>query len=66
MSVENEQADAGRDGCLRRERAQKNIHFPYSRDHKQDWQPFPFDPYSYVMTIHTTSILCTSATCDLS
>ena len=55
MSVENEQADAGRDGTagpvsrdqiLRRERGQGNIYFPCSADPAQDWQPHPVDPYS--------------------
>ena len=43
-----------RDQILRRERGQRNIYFPYSADHKQDWQPYSVDPYScyiYVMTI---------------
>ena len=31
---------------LRRERGQENIHFPRSADHKQNWQPYPVDPYS--------------------
>ena len=30
-----------RDQILRR-----NIHFPCSADHEQDWQPSPVDPYS--------------------
>ena len=30
-----------RDQILRREREQGNIHFPYSADHEQDWQPYP-------------------------
>ena len=49
-----------RDQILRREREQGNIHFPCSADHEQDWQPYPFDPYSdvlYVMTIHFTYML---------
>ena len=60
LSVENEQADAGRDGptCLasqirRRERRQGNVHFPCSADHKQDWQPYPVDPYSAISDDHT-------------
>ena len=33
-------------------RGQGNIHFPCSADHdKQDWQPYPVDPYS-------TAIIC--------
>ena len=30
---------ASRDQILRRERGQRNIHFPCSADHKQDWLP---------------------------
>ena len=56
----DEQADAGRD-CrtrlarlnLRRERGQRNIHFPCSADNVQDWQPYPIDPYSCYMCDHT-------------
>ena len=51
-----EQADAGgavepvsRDQILRRERGQGNINFPCSADHKQDWQPYPVDSYSWYM-----------------
>ena len=33
-----------RDQILRRERRQRNIHFPCSADHEQDWQPYPVDP----------------------
>ena len=35
-----------RDQILRHERWQGNIHFSCSADHKQDWQPYPVDPYS--------------------
>ena len=35
-----------RDQILRRIRGQDNIHFSYSADHEQDWQPYPVDPYS--------------------
>ena len=52
----DEQADAdgtaepvSRDQILRRERGQKNIHFPCSADHEQDWQPYPVGPYSCYM-----------------
>ena len=34
-----------RDQILRRERGRGNIHFPFSADHEQDWQPNPVDPY---------------------
>ena len=53
-----------RDQILRHERGQGNIHFPCSADHEQDWQPYPVDPYSillslYVMvTIHKADIQC--------
>ena len=54
----DEQADAGRDcvprdQILRRERGQRNIHFPCSADHEQDWQPYPVDPYSCYVYDHT-------------
>ena len=42
-----------RDQILRRERGQGNIHFPFSADHVQDWQPYPVDPYSCYMCDHT-------------
>ena len=56
----DEKADAGgtaepvsRDQILRRERGQGSIHFPYSADHEQHWQPFPVDPFSAIgVTIH--------------
>ena len=35
-----------RDQILRHARGQGNVHFPYSADHEQDWQPYPVDPYS--------------------
>ena len=38
---------------FRRERGQGNIYFPCSADHKQDWQPYPVDPYSCYMYDHT-------------
>ena len=42
-----------RDQILRHERGQGNIHFSYSADHVQDWQPYPVDPYSCYMCDHT-------------
>ena len=44
-----------RDQILRRERGQGNINFPCSADHEQNWQPYPFDPYSElnVIMMHT-------------
>ena len=42
-----------RDQSLRRERGQKNIHFPCSADHAQDWQPYLVDPYSsYICVVN--------------
>ena len=50
LGVENERADAGRDG--RTILARPNLHsrmgtgkfrFPCSADHKQDWQAYPAD-----------------------
>ena len=57
----DEQADAGRDSAepvsrdqiLKRERGQGNTNFPCSADHDQDWQPYPVDPYSCYMRVHT-------------
>ena len=46
-----------RDQLLRREqRGQRNIHFPCSADHEQDWQPYPVDPYSCCVCDHTNII----------
>ena len=42
-----------RDQNFRRERGQGNIHFPYSADHEQDWQPSPVDPYSAICDDYT-------------
>ena len=42
-----------RDQILRHERGQGNIIFSCSADHKQDWQPYPVDPYSCYMCDHT-------------
>ena len=41
---------ASRDQILRRERGQENIHFPCSADHVEDWQPYPVDPYSTIIS----------------
>ena len=51
-----------RDQILRHVRGQGNIHFPFSADHEQDWQPHPVDPYSAVVRddhtyIHTLEYL---------
>ena len=42
-----------RDHILRRERGQRNLHFPCSADHEQHWQPYPVDPYSAICDDHT-------------
>ena len=39
-----------RDQILRHARGQGNIHVPCSADHKQDWHPYPVDPYSAIDT----------------
>ena len=57
-----------RDQILRCERGQGNIHFPYSADHEQDWQPYlvgaKCDDIHHVpeyvvdlLSIHTFSVL---------
>ena len=60
--MENEQADAERDGTaepnsqdqiLRRERRQGKWNFPCSADHEQDWQPYPVDAQSAESDDHT-------------
>ena len=48
-----------REQILRRERGQEYIHFPYSADHEQDWQPYPV--YLYSCYIVTTGWTLTSA-----
>ena len=42
-----------RDQILRHARGQGNIIFSCSADHKQDWQPYPVDPYSAICDDHT-------------
>ena len=61
LSVEDEQADTGRDGraCLAKPNSQGRTgtgkcYFPCSADQKQDWQPYPVDPYSAISDDHTT------------
>ena len=46
-----------RDQILRHVRGQRNTHFPCPADHKQDWQPYPVDPYSCYMCDHPVSIM---------
>ena len=45
-----------RDQTLKHARGQRNIHFPRSADHEQDWQPYPVDPYSAICDDHNTYI----------
>ena len=49
-----------RDQIIRRERRQRNIHFPCSADHEQDWQPYPVDPslgnVMYVWSSHIARV----------
>ena len=61
LSVENEQAGAGRDGRTRFarpnspaycKRGQGYVDFPCSADHEQDWQPYPVDLYSTICDEH--------------
>ena len=42
-----------RDQILKRERGQEKKYFPPSADPKQDWQPYPVDPYSAESVDHT-------------
>ena len=37
---------------LRRVRGQGNIHFPFSADQEQDWQPYLVDPYLAICDDH--------------
>ena len=62
LSVENEQAGAGRDGRTRLARPNYQartgtekyyFHFPCSADHEQDWHHYPVDPYSAICDDHT-------------
>ena len=39
-----------RDEILRHVLGQKNINFPCSAGHEQDWQSYPVDPYSAIDT----------------
>ena len=43
------------------------MHFPFSADHEQDWQPYPVDPYSAICDdhtyIHTLKLLLLSCVC---
>ena len=41
------------DQILRHERGQKNIHFPCSANHEQDWQPCPVDSSLAICDDHT-------------
>ena len=42
-----------RDQILSHLQGQRDIHFPCSADHEQDWQPYPVDPYSAICDDHT-------------
>ena len=42
-----------RNQIIRRERGQRNIDFPCSADHEQDWQPYLADLYSARCDDHT-------------
>ena len=42
-----------REQILRHERERGNIHFPWSADYEQDWQPYPVGPYYCCMFGHT-------------
>ena len=55
LSMENKQADAGRDGRTRlaRPNSQARTGIPVSADHEQDRQPYPVDLYSAVCDDHT-------------
>ena len=46
-----------RDQILRHVRGKGNIHFPFSADHEQDWQPFPVDPYFAMCDDHTYTLI---------
>ena len=64
----DEQADAGRDCQTRlarpisqaRTRTRKYLFSLCSADHEQDWQPYPVDPYTCYMCVHTYIILLRS------
>ena len=42
-----------RDQILRHARGQGNVHFSFSADHEQDWQPYGVNPYSAICDDHT-------------
>ena len=44
----------------------RNINFPCSSDHEEDWQPYPVDPYSAICDDHTYVHTVTEATKSLS
>ena len=52
LSVENEQADARRDGRTRLARLNSQARTS-SADHEQGWQPYPVDRYSAICDDHT-------------
>ena len=63
LSMENEQAGAGRDGTGRLNPSRETkfsgaygdrgiLIFTCSADHEQDWQPYPVNPYSALCDDH--------------
>ena len=46
-----------RDQILRREGGQRNVQFPCSADHEQDWQPYRVDLYSCYMFDHRLQLI---------
>ena len=54
-----------RDQILRHARGQRNIIFPCSADHEQDWQPYPVDPYSAICDDQTYIPLPVTILCPL-
>ena len=46
-------ADPSRETKFSGTHGDRGILFPCSADHEQDWQPYPFDPYSAICDDHT-------------
>ena len=53
-----------RDQILRHERGEGNIHFPFSADHEQDWQPYPVDPSPAIVFVMTFLLLLILLYCN--
>ena len=49
MTPDGMAESVSRDQILRRERGQRNVHFPFSADYEQGWQPYPINPYLLVI-----------------